>query len=193
LLAKRGGSAFFAAMDFLQFVLATLAVGTLGSALVALFLKNIIHTSLLLTVSWFGIAAFYLWAGAEFAAFAQALVYVGAVSIIVLFAVLLTRRVAAENRPPDAAKFAPEFPVFGVLAAAAVASVLIAAILTTPLPVSTAAEATAPVLTVKQIGLRLISNHVGVLLITGVLLTVALLGAVVIAAPEQSPKPADKK
>ena len=42
--------------------------------------------------NWAGIAAFYLWAGAEFVAFAQLLVYVGAVSMLSLFAVLLTRR-----------------------------------------------------------------------------------------------------
>src|SRR2546421_11947420 len=69
-----------------------IALGTLASAAIALSLRNLIHSALLLIASWAGIAAFYLWAGAEFVAFAQVLVYVGAVSMIVLFAVLLTRR-----------------------------------------------------------------------------------------------------
>ena len=63
-------------------------------------LRNLIHSALLLIASWAGIAAFYLWAGAEFVAFAQVLVYVGAVSMVVLFAVLLTRRSRADWRSP---------------------------------------------------------------------------------------------
>src|SRR5688572_29101669 len=69
-----------------------IALVTLGAAAIAMSLRNLIHSALLLIGSWAGIAAFYLWAGAEFVAFAQALVYVGAISMVVLFAVLLTRR-----------------------------------------------------------------------------------------------------
>src|ERR1700678_1460231 len=74
--------------------LAPLLIGlfTVAGAATALALRNVIHSTLLLIAGWFGIAAFFLWAGAEFVAFAQALVYVGAVSMVVLFAVLLTRR-----------------------------------------------------------------------------------------------------
>ena len=67
--------------------LLTIALATLATAAVAMALRNLIHSALLLIASWAGIAAFYLWAGAEFVAFAQVLVYVGAVSMIVLFAV----------------------------------------------------------------------------------------------------------
>src|SRR5476651_2841163 len=69
---------------------------TLGAAAVAMALRNLIHSALLLIASWAGVAAFYLWAGAEFVAFAQVIVYVGAVSMVVLFAVLLTRRSRAD-------------------------------------------------------------------------------------------------
>src|SRR3954471_20998387 len=82
--------------------LIAIALGTLGSAAVAMTRRNLIHSALLLVASWAGIAAFYLWAGAEFVAFAQVLVYVGAVSMIVLFAVLLTRRSREDaNASPD--------------------------------------------------------------------------------------------
>ena len=43
-------------------------------AAVAMTLRNLIHSALLLIASWAGVAAFYLWAGAEFVAFAQVLV-----------------------------------------------------------------------------------------------------------------------
>ena len=76
----------------MTFAFAFLAVLMVASAGVAMLLRNLIHSALLLIFSWAGIAAFYLWAGAEFVAFAQALVYLGAVSMVVLFAVLLTRQ-----------------------------------------------------------------------------------------------------
>ena len=53
--------------------LAPLLIGlfTVAGAATALALRNVIHSTLLLIASWFGIAAFFLWAGAEFVAFAQ--------------------------------------------------------------------------------------------------------------------------
>ena len=71
---------------------AVIAVLILAAASVPMCLRNLVHSVLLLVGCWAGIAAFYLWAGAEFVAFAQLLVYVGAVSMLSLFAVLLTRR-----------------------------------------------------------------------------------------------------
>ncbi len=75
-----------------MFPLLLIAAVILGAAGAALLSRNLIHSALLLVGAWAGIAAFYLWAGAEFVAFAQVLVYVGAVSMVVLFAVLLTRQ-----------------------------------------------------------------------------------------------------
>jgi len=156
---------------------------TLGSAAVAMMLRNLIHSALLLIFSWAGIAAFYLWAGAEFVAFAQVLVYVGAVSIVVLFAVLLTRRSRADlHVPPPAVKrlFLAVFP------SALIAGLLIGAVLG---EFPDTSSRPAPELTVKDIGQALMGPQTASLLVIGILLTVALLGAIVIASPE---KPEDK-
>jgi NADH:ubiquinone oxidoreductase subunit 6 (subunit J) len=156
--------------------LALIAVITLATAAVAMSLRNLIHSALLLIASWFGIAAFYLWAGAQFVAFAQVLVYVGAVSMVVLFAVLLTRRSRADHViAPDSLARA----VSAVFAGAAVFGVLALAILKTRLAPSTAA---APTVSVRDIGTQLMGTHAAALIIMGILLTVALLGAVVIAS-----------
>ncbi len=48
-----------------------IAVVTLASAAIAMTLRNLIHSALLLVASWAGVASFYLWAGAEFVSFAQ--------------------------------------------------------------------------------------------------------------------------
>src|SRR5512140_3535774 len=109
---------------------------TLGSAAVAMALRNLIHSALLLVASWAGIAAFFLWAGAEFVAFAEVLVYVGAVSMVVLFAVLLTRRSRADfTVTPDSAGRA----VSGLLAGGAVCGVLFGAVVATPMGVASSA------------------------------------------------------
>ncbi len=162
--------------DFPLLTLGVIAAVTLVSAAVAFSLKNILHCLLLLVVSWVGVAAFYLWAGAEFIAFAQVLVYVGAISMVVLFAVLLTRQHQPEENSPTRA-----FRAWGALAAALVATALCAAVVATPLEGNSSADAG---LSVRQIGELLMGPHVAALLIIGVLLTVALLGAVLLAAPD---------
>jgi NADH:ubiquinone oxidoreductase subunit 6 (subunit J) len=169
-------------LDIIPFLL--IAAFTLGASAFAFLLRNIIHCALLLTAGWVGIGAFYLWAGAEFVAFAQILVYVGAVSMVVLFAVLLTRRAETAAPAPRLNRANVLWFISGGGVAAAVAAVLVAAVVLSPLP-AVPAGAAAPELKVKEIGLQLMGQHAGALLIMGVLLTVALLGAVVLAAPDE--------
>ena len=168
----------------LALLLITLLI--LASAAVAMVLRNLLHSALLLVLSWCGIAAFYLWADAEFVAFAQILVYVGAISMVVLFAVLLTRPAR------DAELSVPAVTVLrvaaGLMAAGMVASILGLAVLTTRF---SGAATRAPQLTVKDLGALLAGPHAAALLVTGVILTVALLGAVLIAAPAPAPRPED--
>ena len=159
----------------------------LASAGVAMVLRNLIHSALLLVLSWTGIAAFYLWAGAEFVAFAQILVYAGGISMVVLFAVLLTRPARDAELavpPPTVLRIAA-----GLMASAMVGSITVMAVLTTHLE---AAVARAPGLTVKDLGALLAGPHAAALLLVGVILTVALLGAIIIAAPEPAPRPEDQ-
>lgn len=122
----------------MNLTLAIIAGIILGSAGVAVALRNLIHSALLLVASWLGIALFYLWAGAEFVAFAQVLVYVGAISMVVLFAVLLTRQSRAGLVLPPVA---PVRGVLAVLAGGAVFTVLAGAVLRTNITVSSAPAA----------------------------------------------------
>jgi NADH:ubiquinone oxidoreductase subunit 6 (subunit J) len=156
---------------------------TLGSAAVAMSLRNLIHSALLLILSWAGIAGFYLWAGADFVAFAQALVYIGAISMVVLFAVLLTRQTHSGTTVTSESTLR----VTGaMLAAGGVGGLLGGAILGTTLDVP---AGPAPVVTVRDLGLDLMGHHGAALLIVGVILTVSLIGAVVIAATDRPEEP----
>lgn len=164
--------------------LATVIAFTLACAAGAFVLRNLIRSVLLLVGAWTGIALYFLAAGAEFAAFAQFLIYVGAVSMVALFAVLLTRG----GRPGgDAPSVAPSRSgrLWAVLAGAAVFGVLAATILRTPLGTSGSPPAPLPV---REFGRELMGAQAPALLEAGVLLTAALIGAVVLAAPDK-PKP----
>src|ERR1051326_6559257 len=70
---------------------ALIALLTIASAVAAMSLRNLVHCVLALTVTFAGLAAFYLQLDAQFVGFAQVLVYVGAVAILIVFALLLTR------------------------------------------------------------------------------------------------------
>lgn len=144
-------------------------------------LRNLIHSALLLIASWAGIAGFYLWADAQFVAFAQVLVYVGAVSMVVLFAVLLTRQSRADvDIAPDSKGRA----LAGVAVGGCVLGVLLVAIVQTPFPTAATVEVRETV-TVQDLGKELMGPHAAALLIVGVILTVALLGAIVLAAVDR--------
>jgi NADH:ubiquinone oxidoreductase subunit 6 (subunit J) len=68
-----------------------IAAITVAGALAAMLLKNTVHCALALTVAFAGLAIQFLELDAQFAGFAQILVYIGAVAILIVFAILLTR------------------------------------------------------------------------------------------------------
>src|SRR5580765_6557254 len=68
-----------------------IAILTVASAVAAMTLRNLVHCALALTVAFAGLAAAYLQLGAQFVGFTQILVYIGAVAILIVFAILLTR------------------------------------------------------------------------------------------------------
>src|ERR1700742_5191328 len=75
----------------MNLVFAIIAAVTIAAAVAAMSLRNLVHCALALAVAFAGIAAVYLQLGAQFVGFTQLLVYVGAVAILVVFAILLTR------------------------------------------------------------------------------------------------------
>jgi NADH-quinone oxidoreductase subunit J len=152
----------------------SIAVFTLAGALAAACLRKLIHAALCLVVAFLGLAAFYLLLGAEFVGLVQVFVYVGAVAVLIVFTILLTRR-----EDEDAAGF----NWGGVLVAVAVFSGLAWTILKTP-SLSIAPPAI-EALTVKRIGEVLMTNYVWPLQCVGLLLTAALIGALVLVMEEK--------
>lgn len=166
-------------------LLAAITLLILGGASIAITRSNLIHAALWLVVTWFGVALFFLWAGAQFVGFAQVLVYVGAVSMVVLFAMLLTRQ-GRVNVAVVTIRLERRIAA-GVLIVSVVFGVLAGCILGTDLPdLSRNPAINVPV---ARLGDSLMSQNAVALLAIGALLTVALIGAVYIASsePEDSP------
>ncbi|MGD0831433.1 MAG: NADH-quinone oxidoreductase subunit J [Terracidiphilus sp.] len=165
-------------MSFVFYILAAL---TVVGGLAAVLLKNTVHCALALTVAFAGLALLFLELDAQFAGFAQILVYIGAVAILVVFAILLTKG----SETPTGGVFSKLWLV-GLAIAAAVFAVLGWAVLRTApmLPRS----APVPVVTVQQIGQALMGRYVLPLEIIAVLLTAAMIGAVIIAIHEKEAK-----
>jgi NADH-quinone oxidoreductase subunit J len=152
---------------------------TIAGAVAAMTLKNTLHCALALTIALAGIAFLFLGLDAQFVGFAQILVYIGAVAILVVFAVLLTR--SGESLLP--AKRARTW-LAGLAIAAVTFLVLGWSVLASlyGLPNETAA----PSVTMQQIGNALMGPYVFPLEVVAVLLTAATVGAVIVAMHEKA-------
>lgn len=162
-------------MTFVFYILAAITV--LG-ALAAVTLKNTVHCALALTAAFAGIALLFLELDAQFAGFAQILVYIGAVAILVVFAILLTRG----SETPEKGIFSRTW-FAGLCVAAAVFAVLGWAVLRSTVALPN--EAAAPAVSVAEIGNALMTRFVLPLEVVAVLLTSAMIGAVIVALHEK--------
>ena len=160
-------------------VFTIISILTLASAVAAMSMRNLIHCALSLAVTFAGLAALYLQLNAQFAGFAQILVYIGAVAILIVFAVLLTRG----SEPPGESISSSNWLVG--LAVAALIFVVLAGTFVSSKVLQANAESPVPSATVRQIGDQLMTRYVLPLEVLGLLLTAAMIGAVILAMQER--------
>src|ERR1700752_4113970 len=129
-------------MGFAFWVVAAM---TVAGGLAAILLKNLVHCALALTLAFAGLATLYLQLDAQFAGFAQILVYIGAVAILIVFAILLTR-----GSEPPAPSILSSSGMSGIVVAVVVFGVLGAMILRSS--VAGPKLPAAPQVSVRQLG-----------------------------------------
>jgi len=153
-----------------------LAAITVGSALMVVAARNLVHAVVFLIVSFVGVAGLYITLSADFVAVTQVLIYAGAISVLLLFAIVLTPRGSRDN-----AETFLRLPA--LLVALLMATTLGYVALDTDWAVSgrTGFDETASV-----IGEALLDKYVLPFEIASVLLLVAMLGAIVIVRPESA-------
>ena len=158
----------FVAIAFYATAIAML-VGAVGMVLN----RDMIRSAMLLILVLSGVAAMYVLLSADFLAIAQLLVYVGAIMILMLFAIMLT---------PGQVEL-PAMAERGQRIMAAIVSVIVGAIALYAVLGENWAIRPAPlnVPTTERIGERLFTTYVLPFEIASILLTAAMIGAIVIA------------
>jgi NADH-quinone oxidoreductase subunit J len=151
-----------------------IAIITLSGALAAAALPKLIHAALSLVIVFVGVAAYFFLLGAEFVGLVQVFVYIGAVAVLIVFTILLTRREVTGDRG---------FNWGGAIVALAVFGGLVWIILKTK-SLAIPAPQIEPV-TVKVIGEVLMTNYVWPLQCVGLVLTAALIGALILVMEEK--------
>ena len=151
-----------------------LAILTIGSALMVVVVRNLIHAVVYLILSFLGTAGLYITLSADFVAVAQVLIYAGAISILFLFAIMLTPRAGRDN-----AETLLKLPSL-VLAALVAASIGLVSLETDWSTVDRPGFAE----TASVIGEALLSTYVLPFEIASVLLLAAMVGAIVLIREE---------
>lgn len=144
----------------------------LGSALLVVTLKNLVHSVLWLIVTFIGVAGVFLLLNADFVAAVQVLVYAGAVCIMIVFGVMLVQRNDMENSNPLNGRFKIAAPMVGGL------FIVIGLLAAKAQWVATSSEV--PKDTVGALAPILMTDFIIPFEVAAILLTVALTGALVL-------------
>lgn len=157
----------------MQIIFLILSTITLGAALAVVTSRNLFHSALFLILSFVGVAGLYILLEAEFLAAVQVLIYVGAISILIIFAIMLTRRLMAKDLVQRNAQWG-----ISALVALLLFAVLSFIVLDVDWPI---VEAALPADSISLLGQDLMGSYVLPFEVASVLLLVALVGSIIIA------------
>ena len=145
---------------------------TVLAAVLVVSLRNIFHAVLFLVLSFVGVAGLYVTLNAAFLAAVQVLIYAGAIAVLTLFAVFLTRDAMTQGNPPGRLR------VSGLVAGVLVFVAFTYAFLNAQW---TAAPATPQAFSPERLAEALFTVYVLPFEVASVLLLIAMIGAIVIA------------
>ncbi len=161
----------------LQMIFIVIGAATLGAALLVVTSRNLFHSALFLTASFFGIAGLYILLEAEFLAVVQILIYVGAIATLIVFAIMLSR-VGMRDVP----RVVNEQWAIVALGALLLFGVLASLITHITWPVNGAEPASNAIVALGQ---AFVGPYVIPFEVASVLLVVALVGAIIIAREKE--------
>ncbi|MBU8881070.1 NADH-quinone oxidoreductase subunit J [Bacillus sp. FJAT-29790] len=167
--------------EFLAFM--SLALVAVMGGVLLLNLSNVVHIIVALVFTFVSIAGIFVLLSAEFLAAAQVLLYSGAITIIMLFGIMLTRH--DDTSKPKAGRLRKLLLFLGVLGFAFAVYI---GIYNLDIPQM---ENTLHVNNTEQIGMALYSKYIIPFELTSVLLLASLIGAIVIAKKDE--KEAEKE
>ncbi|MFZ3589046.1 NADH-quinone oxidoreductase subunit J [Bacillus sp. DJP31] len=168
--------------EFIAFLV--LALVAIAGGVLMINLSNVVHMVLALVFSFISIAGIYVLLSAEFVAAVQILIYSGAITIIMLFGIMLTRHNDTSEARSSLGK---KILIMGGIAAFAITVYFgIYDLQLSDQPTDLHVENT------KQIGITLYSKYIIPFELTSVLLLVALIGAIVLAKKDDQKEANDE-
>ncbi|PWJ59937.1 NADH-quinone oxidoreductase subunit J [Dyadobacter jejuensis] len=151
------------------------------SALFILLSKNLIYSAFALFVTFLGVAALYVLAGADFLAVTQIMIYVGGILVLLIFGIMLTQQTNKRAESTSAnqvlAGSSRRVPAFII----AMATFLFFSLVIVSANFRIAGNVNLGKSTIKTIGVELMTSHLLPFEIAGILLLVALIGAAYLA------------
>lgn len=160
----------------IQILFIIIAGITLGCALMVVTSRNLVHSALWLVAALFGVAIVFAILQAGFLAVVQVVIYIGAIAVLIIFAIMLTRRIAQDIGPRFNENWA------WALAVALVAFVALGWMLASqPLAHTPLVPLDTRVDPVVLLGAALVSKYMLPFELASVLLLAALIGAIVVA------------
>jgi NADH-quinone oxidoreductase subunit J len=163
----------------------------LGGAFGVVFSRNPVHSALSLVATLFGIAVLFLNLGAELLAAVQVIVYTGAIVVLILFVMML---LGVDREDDLTVQPLVGQGVYAGVIAALIGAGILSVILIGGSDAVTGSESSLQALApdfgdIRQIGQQLFSTYVFALEATAALLTIAVVGAVVLARRVRDPQP----
>jgi len=165
-----------------QLAFALISLVVIGSAVLVVTLRNIFHSVLFLALSFLGVAGVYLLLAADFLAAAQVLIYIGAIIVLMMFALMLTHRVMTANVIQTVGH-----PWLALAVAGAMLVILFGLFVFYPWDTGALPDA-AP--TTGIIGRQLLTRYVLPFELASIVLLVAMIGAIVLAKEDKPDDPA---
>ncbi len=164
----------------MQFIFLAVAAVTLVAGFLVVSTRSLIHSALWLVLTLFGVGVMYVLLNAGFFAVAQVLIYIGAIAILFIFAVMLTRKVMQDTGPQQNSNW-----WYAALVAAGMFGILFFMLsrwsgFNTALP-----ELANEAQSISDLGLALVSTYVLPFELASVLLVAAMIGAIYVSYTKQ--------
>jgi NADH:ubiquinone oxidoreductase subunit 6 (subunit J) len=160
-------------MTVLQIVFVILSLITLGGAVGVVTSRNIFHSALFLILSFVGVAGFYVTLEASFLAGIQILIYVGAIAILIVIAIMVSQRIMAGEQIQRNEQW-----WMAAVVAVALFLVLCFSLSQVSWPV---VNETPPPMVIARLGQELLGPYVVPFEVASILLVVAMVGAIILA------------
>ncbi|MCX6070356.1 MAG: NADH-quinone oxidoreductase subunit J [Chloroflexi bacterium] len=176
-------------MSVLQIIFLVTGFVTLLAGVMVVASPKLVHAALWLIVSLAGVAVLFVLLNANFLAVVQVVVYIGAIAILIIFTVMLTRRVMADSGPTHNRTW-----WVALLSAVVLLGGLLALIWQHPAFQAVPAELAAADTSLTVLGTSLVdvNRYLVPFEVASVLLLAALIGAIAVARPVAKGEEADE-